>query len=161
MRERRAGTALLLIALGIMFLLGNYFNLGTTFLAIIGLFLLVAYFALGRSPGFLIPGGILTGLGLGVYAANVGALGGERGWWPLILVGLGVGFLLIWALERSQRWAVLPGSIISALGLLFLLTTLGGIIPWGVWRSVGDWWPLILIALGLWMMYRQWRPREG
>ncbi len=155
MQKRRVGTALLLIALGVLFLLDNYVDLGETFLAIVGLFLLAAYFALGHNPGFLIPGGILTGLGLGIYATGAGFLERDEMGGSLIMLGLGAGFLLIWVLERRQRWAIIPGSIISGVGALLLATTLGGIIPWEMWRAIRDWWPIMLVALGLWILYQQ------
>lgn len=155
MQKRRVGTALLLIALGVLFLLDNYVNLGEAFLAIVGLFLLAAYFALGHNPGFLIPGGILTGLGLGIYATGAGFLERDEIGGSLIMLGLGAGFLLIWVLERRQRWAIIPGSIISGLGVLSLLTAWGGIIPQDLLRLVEDWWPLILVMFGLWILYQQ------
>ncbi len=155
MQKRRVGTALLLIALGVLFLLDNYVDLGETFLAIVGVFLLAAYFALGHNPGFLIPGGILTGLGLGIYATGAGFLERDEMGGSLIMLGLGAGFLLIWVLERRQRWAIIPGSIISGLGALSLLTAWGGIIPRDLLLLVEDWWPLILVMFGLWILYQQ------
>lgn len=103
----------------------------------IGVGLLVAYLATG-SYGLLIPGAIVTGLGIGTVAAAQGAPSGVE---PL---GLGLGFLAI-ALVSGTRgpriagwwWPLIPGGIITVFALNEL-TDAGPIVL-----------PLALIAAGL------------
>jgi hypothetical protein len=95
-------------------------------------------------------GGMLTGLFWGLlliligalfYANNMGWLTGE--WWQYFLVGLG-GILIIDAAVRfftkTFRWGIygrfIAGIILIFLGLAFLF-------GWS------QWWPLVLIAVGL------------
>ncbi|HVH32402.1 MAG TPA: hypothetical protein VNA31_12190, partial [bacterium] len=63
--ERRSLPGIILIVLGVIFIVGQRLGIGgegTT--AAIGIAFLVAFVST-RNYGFLVPGGIMTGLGLG------------------------------------------------------------------------------------------------
>lgn len=104
---------LLLIALGGALLLVTTTELGAeVLLALVGLAFLVAYGAT-RAYGFLIPGGIVTGLAGGIIAAEAGAPGAA------VVLGLGSGFLFIAAVDRllgsvgpGWWWPTIPGGIL-------------------------------------------------
>src|SRR3970282_85933 len=88
--DRRVVPGLVLIALGVLFLLFQQVGVGgEAVVAVIGLVLLAGY-AYTRNYGFLIPGGIMTGLGMGIILAARSPGGGSAG-----LLGLGVGFFRI------------------------------------------------------------------
>lgn len=99
--------------------------------------------------GLLIPGGILSGLGLGIL--------GE--WWDLSFrdpnaVGLGIGFVAIYVIERAYRrrahwWPLIPGIVLVGSGLGARFGDVGHIL----WR----WAPAILILLGLVLVVRELR----
>lgn len=145
-REQRAATGgIALVLIGIFFLLNNFFpnTVGRSFLLLVGVAFLLAYFMGRRRVGFLIPGGIVSGLGLGVLLAQ---------WFPgresggIVLLCMAAGFGSIWIFERSQRWALIPGGILALIGAFVLTSELAGL---------GDlrlWWPAILILLGLWVL---------
>jgi hypothetical protein len=107
--------------------------------------------------GFLVPGGILLGLGAGVIAAAVlsnlsGALGGAA-----VVGGLGAGFWSIHLIERMRNpygsgfaWARIPGTIL--LGVAAFLAFLGSIsVGFQVLGLLLSWWPLLLIVGVLWL----------
>ncbi len=104
---------LLLIALGGALLLVTTTELGgEVLLALVGLAFLVAYGAT-RTYGFLVPGGIVTGLAGGIIAAEQGAPGAA------VVLGLGCGFLFIAAVDRvlgavgpGWWWPTIPGGIL-------------------------------------------------
>ena len=92
--DRRVVPGLVLIALGVLFLLFQQVGVGgEAVVAVIGLVLLAGY-AYTRNYGFLIPGGIMTGLGMGIILAARSPGGGSA-----VLLGLGLGFLCIYVID--------------------------------------------------------------
>lgn len=145
-----------LIALGIYFLAADLLPRGGLGLALLGALLLAGYGLTDQLPGLLIAGFILLGLGLGVALTD---LLGDR-WWPLILLGLGFGFCAISTVERRQGWALVPGGILVLLGGLFLLSIHGVWVNWEFWNTVGRWWPVVLVAIGLAVLWRELTQRR-
>ena len=106
----------------------------------IGLGFLV-WWAFSGNYGLLVPAGVLTGLGVGLMLAHADFYGNP------VALGLGVGFLAVYALDalrrhsRSSWWPLAPGVALVLIGLL--QNTSG-------WDSLGDLgWPLFLIVVGI------------
>lgn len=57
-------------------------------------------------------------------------------------------------IERRDGSSLIWGIVLVALGLMFLFGNFG----YGWWFGGMRWWPVLLIALGVWMLYQQ---REG
>lgn len=131
---------LILIALGVGFLLMQYFDFGPgLFLTLLGLVFLIPY-ALTRSYGLLIPGCILAGLGIGMLMERSARLD------LTVPLGLGVGFIAIYVIHliltrNSHWWPLIPGGILVAVGI-------AEAVPQGQ-ALFEKWWPLILIVIGL------------
>jgi hypothetical protein len=115
--------AVILSALGAAFVAGYFYN---------------------HSYGLLIPGCILLGLGLGELL--------DRTWFGVgdtQQLGLGVGFLAIYVVDRMYRgrtswWPLVPGVIL-----------VGSVLAdefYGFRSVVEKGWPLILVAIGLAIM---------
>ena len=134
---------LILIGLGVVFLLARASALsGWIVLAGLGVIFIIAYLS-SRSYGLLIPGCILLGLGLG-EAVGLSSL------------GLGLGFIAIFAVDTLVRgrtshwWPLIPGVIIA--GDAALNANVAGI---GSLRQVAvDWWPVLLILIGAFVLFR-------
>jgi hypothetical protein len=128
-----------LIALGGLLFFGHG-NAAAAFGAgiplVIGLVFLYVYEDKGRNIGFLIPGAILTGLGLGGF---VGMLMGLPGLFPL---GMGLGFAAIAYLHREHWWALIPGGILTLAGLSVTFSS----------HALGWVLPFLLIGGGLWLL---------
>ena len=103
--------------------------------------------------GLLIPGGVLTGLGLG-----------SLGEWREVAVrdpnavGLGIGFIAIYVVERLYRrrahwWPLIPGILLVGSGLGARFGDVGHIL----WR----WAPAILVLLGVVLVVRAIRRGSG
>ena len=133
-----------LVVLGVLLLVGKRMHLGDSFwLIALGSMFLLGYFGM-RSYGMLIPGGILTGLGVGAAAGHTG-------------LGLGLGFISIFLIDTliyrkgtnrsagtSHWWPLIPGLIITGDAVTDLNPSF-----FGSWtRVLGDWWPLVLVLLG-------------
>jgi hypothetical protein len=164
MNGKRGGWVggVVLILLGVVFLVQQFapelFG-GWMFLLGLGLIFLVAY-ALSRQYGFLIPGAILTGLGVGVALIETQTLTGE-GEGGVIVLALGVGFLAIWLIDllvsRSRPggwWPLIPGGIMTIVGAAIL----SGNESW--LENLGQWWPVIFIIIGVWILVERYLRRQ-
>ncbi|MBM4418672.1 MAG: hypothetical protein FJ033_10225 [Chloroflexi bacterium] len=134
------GLILVILGLG-LFALQSVAGFGEALVFfLVGAIFVAAYLVRGRY-GFLIPGCILLGIGLGrvgtAYGYDFGALEG---------LGLGGGFLAIYLIDRIYRgrshwWPLIPGTILLIGPLLTRLPE--------AQRVVEIAWPLGLILVGL------------
>jgi len=129
--RRRSGlvTGIVLILIGTAVLLQTWLDLDRYLVLLLGVAFL-AWGALSHRTGLLIPGGVLTGIGLGVLVEA----------YPRILQGadpngafllcFAAGWFLITLLSAlftcTQWWALIPGGIMAAIGGA-LIATRGGI----------------------------------
>jgi hypothetical protein len=106
---------------------------------------------LTHTDGLMIPGGILSGVGWGVYAiAGPFSIwqGDNEGGVFLIFLGLGFGLITVVTAvfgEETHWWALIPGGIIAFVGASILF---GGVLL-NVLAFVGKLWPLALILIGI------------
>jgi hypothetical protein len=139
-----------LIAIGVAFLLGQLLPDAGRFVTLLVGLTFLAVFVATRTYGFLVPGGIVTGVGVGIVLAmeDQGRVGGG-----LFLVSVGLGFVGIFVLgalfrlRENHPWPLIPGGILCAIGLI----TLSGTRYDEVARFA---WPAALILLGLLFVLR-------
>jgi hypothetical protein len=146
----RSLLAMILIGVGVLFLLGQFAffpGFGDIVLLLIGGVFLYAYFSTKPAYriGFLIPGAILTGIGVGTFLSHLPGIdllfGGN-----IVAITLGLGFCAIWFFDRRHWWSLIPGGIILLGGLSSIF-------------RVGALWPIVLIGLGVYLLYEQTRRR--
>jgi hypothetical protein len=156
MNTRNLAPGVILIALGAMFFIVQLTDVGgEAVVAVIGGAFLVAY-AFTRHYGFLVPGGIMTGLGLGILWQNQATP--EAG--GVVVIGLGVGFLSIYVIDLLVRsasalwWPIIPGGILTTIGVLIEADRVEILneLEWA--------WPVILIAIGVIVLLTQMRRRD-
>jgi len=91
---------------------------------------------------------ILIVLGVVTLALNLVFNGSMNISWPLVVIMLGVVFfILVGAFSKKWAWMVflyLPGSLLLALGLVFLLNVITN--DWNAWAYA---WMLVVAGLGL------------
>ena len=160
---------LLLILLGGWFLavqfapgLEGWFNIELSWPLLIigiGIFLLIFGLIVG-APGMAVPACIVGGIGILLYWQN--ATGNWETWayaWALIPGFVGLGVILAGLLEGNIRRGLSDGGsliIISLVMFIIFGSFLGG------FTLLGNYWPVLLIVLGLWMMIRLLlRPRRS
>ncbi len=148
----------ILIMLGVAFLAMQVLGEGAGALVPlgIGVAFLVSHFAY-RSYGFLVPGAILTGLGSGLLVEQFTDVPGE----PIVL-GLGLGFLLIFVIDRGLThagpsegawWPLIPGGILTLVGAGTLVPGLSdAVLRYG--------WPVAFIIGGFFIVWRGIRNRS-
>ncbi len=103
--------------------------------------------------GFLVPGGVLSGIGLGIVGQWHGVSVKDPS-----AVGLGIGFLAIYAIawayrRRSHWWPLIPGVILIVSGLGARFVDVGRV----VWR----WAPAVLVVVGVLLVVRAIRRGPG
>ena len=154
---------LVLIIVGVFFLLQQILdlNLGLYFLPGLALVFILSGLA-ARKIGLIIPGGILAGIGTGAAllegpfkAVQEPRQGGFfllafAGGWVLITL-LSLVLKAMDAKSPVAVWPLIPGSIIALTG--------GALVVGGdalkVMNVVGQGWPIILIAVGLYIVLRR------
>lgn len=134
-------------------------DIGGIVVLLSGLGLLGAFIST-RHYGYLVPGGILTGLGAGIALQDAYALTGDPSG-GVIVLGLGLGFVSIWVLaqvldvQRTLWWPLVPGGILAIVG--------GTLLIGGDAVRLLDWWALVLVVVGLLVLWRAYsrgrRPR--
>lgn len=110
---------------------------------------LFALFAFKRDYGVLIGAGVVTGVGVGILVTTAAAddIGGAG-----FLLSLGTGFVAIWAISYLLRlrerhwWPLVPG--------LILLTIGAALLAGGTTLELLNYWPVILIVIGLALLGR-------
>lgn len=139
--------ATLLILIGVFALLANLAGGAYVYESIplaMGVAFAVGYI-LTRHYGFLVPAGILTGVGAGVLAStSVG--GADAG--AYVVISIGLGFLAIYAFDvlvtgtAIRWWPLIPGGLMLLIGAGMANTA-------GFVHQLQIWAPALLIALGV------------
>lgn len=165
-KERRGALVggFVLILIGLLAFAGQFLEaysmewLGTLIPLGLGIIFLVAGIVT-REVGWLIPGGILSGIGTGI-ALIAGPLEGtfavdDGGIFLLAFAGGWVLITLLSALftDDTHWWPLIPGGIIGFVGL--------AVIFGGAFTTALEWlgylWPVALIVGGLAILYRYFR----
>jgi hypothetical protein len=157
--RNRLAVGVMLVAIGLMALALQFVDLGNLVWLVFGglALIFIATGIITRTFGLVIPGGILAGLGLGMFlmlqpVPFVDGLDGAS----VFLLGFAAGWLLIALLspltgEGFQWWPLIPGGIIGAVGLALLSGDFGLTIL----QFFGYAWPVALIVGGIYLLLRR------
>ncbi|MDP9252386.1 MAG: hypothetical protein M3O80_05205 [Chloroflexota bacterium] len=140
----------ILIVVGASLFLVQLLHLDADVIVLVIGLVFTAAFALTRRYGLLIPAGILTGLGAGILLEDLGVAGEP------VMLGLGLGFLAIYAVdaltsgarEPGRWWPLIPGAIVT------VIAGASGTFGEQGARAIEQGWPILLIALGAWLLLR-------
>ena len=158
-RNPRVVAGVILVLLGAATLLQRWLNIGNTIVLLLGLGFLI-WGSVSHRTGLIIPGGVLSGIGLGILAI--------QGPWRLPLAGQNGIFLLCFALgwflitlltalfTCTQAWALIPGGIMALIGGAILVTN--GAFRWLDLNLV---YAAILILIGLVLLLFRGRPGKN
>jgi len=147
LRSHRIIAGIILIIAGIATLLQRWLDVGNFIVLLLGLGMLI-WGSVSHSTGWIIPGGVLTGIGLGILVIE------SR--WPfpasdqngIFLICFAFGWYLITLLTTlftcTQWWALIPGGIMTLVGGAILVTN--GTIHWVDLNLV---YAIILFSIGL------------
>ena len=148
---------LVVLALGVLFLLHNFYVLRLWDLWLYWPLILIAaggHWALDPRSRALGIAGICVGIGF--QAVNLDALRFRDllAFWPLILITVGINLLASKKVRQEVDWA--PGAIVFLLGVIFQFQELG-------WfnASIHRLWPLLLTTAGLGLLHKALRSRQA
>lgn len=142
---------LALVLLGLIFLFENFGIIEFDFSRMWPLIVILAgsgfwigFFRSRKDSGLILPGTILLVYGfLFLFCALYGWWYMEN-LWPGFLFGPGLGFVLMYLFGEKEVGLLIPGSILLGLSIIFFLR----------YSVILDYWPLILIAVGLYLIYK-------
>lgn len=153
--------AVVLIAIGLIGLITQVWqpsaDVGGWIVLVIGLGFL-GIFGYTRRYGYAIPAGIMTGLGAGIVASQSIRWASSEGEGGAVVLGLGLGFLAILALQtfasdvRNAWWPIIPGGILSVVG--------GALLIGGQAVELLDYWGVAIVLIGLFVLWRAFTTRR-
>jgi hypothetical protein len=119
---------ILLIVAGALALVSNWIDIGNTFVLFIGLAMLVLG-CVTHNAGWIIPGGIVSGVGLGVFISEMPFMADSQfsvDGGSVFLISMAVGFGLVSLCARlftaqKHDWALIPAGILAFIGALIAL----------------------------------------
>ncbi len=152
-RSRRimAGAILVIAGLGLLALQTFEGLSDATVLMFIASLFIAGYFA-RRTYGLLVAGSVIFGVGLGQIGQELLDVSGD-----MVPTGIGIGFLLIYVIDRLTRgethfWPLIPGGILLVIGL----SSIGG-----SFADVAAFiWPALLIVGGVVLLIGANRRRD-
>lgn len=164
MRRGNIIWGMLLILIGVLFLLGRFYNnflglwdLWPLFILVPGILFESGYFSSGKDPGVLVPGGILTTIGLLFLFETF------TGWrfsgytWPIYPLSVAIGLFQLYLYTGRNPGLLIPVGIlggVSAIAFLsMILKAALGILPG--WFSFGLLIPACLIILGIYIIFKK------
>jgi hypothetical protein len=157
--NHRLVAGIVLILFGATVLLQRWFDVSTYVVLLLGCAMLV-WGSITHRSGWIIPGGVLSGIGLGILVM-------EGPWhFPIelqngvFLLCFAFGWFLITFLTAlftcTQWWALIPGGIMAIVGGSILMTN--GAVRWDDLNLV---YAAILIIIGLILLVYKGRARKG
>jgi hypothetical protein len=162
-RQSGVIAAIVLIAIGALLLVAQVFQLSwlsLLVLPLLGISFIVWSIAV-QNPGLMIPGGILTGLGGGLFLMTrpfVEAAENDLLPVAVLMFGFAAGWVLIVLLTplaggQFSLWPLIPGAVFLALGGLFWMGEPG----LQILQIVGTAWPVVLILVGVGILLNRLR----
>ena len=158
-RNGQIVAGIILVLFGLATLLQRWLDIGNYVVLMLGLGMLV-WGSVSHKTGLIIPGGVLSGIGLGILAM--------QGPWRfpvaeqngIFLLCFALGWFLITLLTAvftsTQWWALIPGGIMALIGGSILVTN--GAIRWLDLNLV---YAVVLIVIGLVLLVFRGRPKKN
>jgi hypothetical protein len=130
----------------------NFF--GAIIPLLLGVFFEVQYFSEKKEAGILVPGGILTVVGILVLLEHLFGEGISEYIWPLYIVAPAIGLFQLYWYGGKQKALLIPVSILTIFCLVSLMITLYKIPPFSFLI------PIVLLVIGFYMLWTYLRKEK-
>jgi hypothetical protein len=160
MNRKGAFWGVLLIVIGCLLIINqtfdiNFFsmtNFWPLFILIPGLMFEFSYFISRKNPGVLVPGGILTTIGLLFFFEILTDWTLAEYTWPVYILAVAIGLFQLYLFSGRPSGLLIPVFILTAVASIsFLGMIFGNVLAWIDFGLVG---PVIFILLGLYILFR-------
>lgn len=161
MKSKNAVLGFFLILIGGIWIFTNIFdiplfhmgNMWFLFILVPGLCFELSYFSTRRNPGLLVPGGILTVIGL-LFAFEI-----ITNWhfatmtWPIYPLAVAIGLFQLYLFGGKDRALLVPVGILTTISVVFMV----GILYRSLFAWINFSWliPGILILVGVYLIFRK------
>lgn len=163
MRPRNLVWGFLFIIFGVLLMLNNFFDIEffsmhyfwPIFVLVPGLIFEVTYYMTGKDPGILVPGGILTTIGILFFFETFTNWYFSAYTWPVYPLAVAIGLFQLY-LFGGRKWGLLvPIGILTAVSAIsFASMVLGTLFNWINFSFI---FPIILILLGIVILFKNIR----
>ena len=161
MNNRNYGVGLVLIAIGVIGILNQVFNINIfsivniwpLIIITIGLCLEGSYFLKKKSPGVLVPGGILTTLGILFIFESATNWRFSGYTWPFYFLAVAIGLFQLYIFGSRERGLLIPIGIL----LTIFIVSFGNILLGTVfgWLNKSLIVPIIFIIIGVFVIFEK------
>ncbi len=155
---RRIIMGSLLIILGAAFLLRNmgivdfeFRGLWPWLLIVPGVIFWIVFFVNKTHYRLILPGTILITYGALFLWVNSFHIGQMHTWWPVFILGPGLGFLLMYVLGQREPAHLRTGSFLTLLAIAFFVLE----------ANPDLFWPVLLIGIGILMLGKGVKDRQA
>jgi hypothetical protein len=158
MRRNNNFWGILLVIIGVLAIANRYFDLRIfsmstfwpLFVLIPGLIFETSYFATRRNPGLLVPGGILTTIGLLFFFETFTWWHFSEYTWPVYPLAVAIGLFQLYLFTGRNRGLLVPVFILTTVSLIaFLSMFFHNVFGW---LNSGYIAPIIFILIGLFII---------
>lgn len=165
MYKKNFSIGIFLIIIGVLSLLNkvldlNLFslsNLWPLFILVPGLLFEISYFSKRLEPGFLVPGGILTTVGLLFLFQTLTNWELIEYSWPIFPLSVAIGLFQLYIFGRKEKTLLIPILILSSISIISWASMfLSGLFSW---IDKGLIFPVILIIIGAFLLLNNLKKR--
>ncbi len=155
MTKRESFLGTILVAMGIFLLANNVFDfkffsmerLWPVFVLGVGLVFEMGYFFRRDNPGLLVPGGILTTIGLLFFFETFTNWHYSAYTWPIYPLAVAIGLFQLYFYSGRNRGLLIPVFILTAVSVIsFSMMLMGNLF---MWLNMSFVLPAILILCGV------------
>ncbi|MBU3142844.1 hypothetical protein [Clostridium sp. CF012] len=160
MRGKNYFLGIILIFIGVGSIVSNILNirlftisqLWPTFVLIPGLTFEERYFSRRKEPGLLVPGGILTTIGILFFFETFTNWKFAQYTWPVYPLAVAIGLYQLYLFGGRKRGILVPVFILTTISVLaFTIMLVGNIF---YWINTSLMIPIIFIAIGVYMLIK-------
>lgn len=162
MRRNNMFWGILLIVFGILILINRIYGihlisinyLWPLFILIPGLSFELGYFSRRRDAGLLVPGGILTTIGLLFLFQTYTNWRLAEIIWPICVLSVAIGLLQLYVFGHRHLGLLIPVFILGCIGGIGLVSILfGAFLPWLNYNLL---LPIVFILLGIYILLKNY-----